>query len=177
LANFTPLVFVDTFALTASLERQSGLFDHGTPRILSVVRPRRGTEEADEDFTWNPAAAKWVQLKNAIGRLKRKGEDLFGPIDLGHVYLEMLDAGARTEWEDGLTGPYAERHTRLVLPLRTNPGALMVAGNEAFSPAMGWLTAVNARVPHCAINLGEWPRVHLVVDFRKREPVSPAGDS
>ena len=169
MANFTPIVFFDTLALASSLERQAAMFDHGTPRLLSVVRPRRGTDEADEDFTWNPAAAKWVQLKNAIARLKRAGETIFGQLDLGHVYLEMLDAGARTPWAEPLTGSYAERYTRLVLALRTNPATLIVAGAEAFSPAPGWLTAVNARVPQCAINLGEWPRVHLVVDFRKKE--------
>lgn len=134
-----------------------------------MARPRRGTEEIDENFARNAETAKWVQLKNAVARLKRAGEAIFGPIDLGHVYLAMLDPGSRLPWTDGMAGAYAERHTRLVLALRSNPAALTISGSEAFSLAPGWLTVVNARVPQAAINLGEWPRVHLVVDFRKKE--------
>ena len=173
--NFAPIVFLDTFELVASLRRQIGLFDHETPRVLAVRRPRRNTEEDDEDFTWDPVAQKWTELKNFLGRTKRAAERLLGPQELGHIYLEMLDPGARLPWVGGMTGSYVERHTRLVLALRTNPLAMMYAGTETFSPAPGWLTAVNVQVPHSAINLGEWPRVHLVLDCRKKEPAIEEG--
>ena len=175
--NFAPVVFLDTFELVASLRRQMGLFDHETPRILPIRRPRRGTEDADEDFTWGPVAGKWTELKNFLGRTKRRAEGIFGPQELGHIYLEMLDPGVRLPWSDGLTGGYAERYTRFILALRTNPLAMMYAGGETASPAPGWLTAINVQVPHSAINLGEWPRIHLVLDCRKKDAVIEAGDS
>ena len=168
MANFVPLLFVDHFDLTASLPRQIGLFDHGMPRILPVWIPRKGTEEADEDMVWHPGAAKWVQLKSFLTRLKREAERLTGPIDLGRCYLEMLDPGMTLPWTTE-SGPYIERFTRTHLALRTNPAALMVSGSEAASLGPGWLTAVNPQVPCTAINLGQHPRVHLVVDFRKKD--------
>ncbi len=167
--NFTPIAFLDTFELAASLRQQIGLFDHETPRILPVIQPRKGAEEEDEDFVMAAGAAKWVAMKNFLGRLKRKGEAIYGPVDLGRVYLEMLDPGVKLPWSEGLTGSYIERYSRFHLALRTSPAAIMLAGPEIGSPAMGWLTMVNVRVPSTAANFGEAPRVHLVVDVRKKE--------
>lgn len=169
MSNFTPIVFLDIFELAGSLRQQIGLFDHSEPRIMPVIQPRKGTEDEDEDFVMTAAAAKWVACKNFLGRLKRKGETIFGPIDLGRVYLEMLDPGVKLPWSEPLTGGYIERYTRLHLALRTNPQAFMLAGTEWASPAMGWLTGVNVRVPSMAANFGEWPRVHLVIDVRKKD--------
>ena len=170
MANFVPLLFVDHIDLAGTLRRHEGLYDHGTPRILPVHVPRKGTEEEDEDFVYLASTmGKWVELKNFLGRLKREAEKLTGPIDLGRVFFEMLDPGA-TAACSAETGAYIERYTRIHLALRTNPGALMVSGSEAFSPAPGWATAVNVRVPCYMANMGAHPRVHLVVDFKKKEP-------
>ena len=178
MANFVPLLFLDAHELAASLRQHTGLFDHGTPRILTIREPRNNTTEDDEDFIWRAALVKkWRELHHFLGRTRREAEKAFGPQDIGHIYLEMLDAGVRLPWADGLSGSYAERYTRLHLALRTNPQAMMYSGAEVASPAPGWLTAVNFRVPHSAINLGDWPRVHLVVDFRKKDAVIEAEDS
>lgn len=169
--NFIPLLFVDHIDLAGSLRRHEGLYDHGTPRILPIRFPRKGTEPEDEDFVSGPrdgAIAKWVELKNFLGRLKREAEKLVGPIDLGLVRLEMLDPGATLPWTTE-SGAYIERYTRVHLALRWNPAAIMVSGSEVASPIPGWATAVNPRVPCTAINLGQHPRVHLVLDFKKRE--------
>ncbi len=156
-----PLLFVDHIDLAGTLRRHEGLYDHGTPRILPVHVPRKGTEPDDEDFVFLASTmGKWVELKNFLGRLKREAEKVVGSIDLGRIHLEMLDPGATLAWATE-SGPYIERYTRVHLALRTNPGALMVSGNEAASPAPGW---------HTAINVGQHPRVHLVMDFRKKEP-------
>lgn len=173
MANFVPLLFVDHIDLAGSLRRYEGLYDHGTPRILPIRFPRKGTEPEDEDFVSGPrdsAIAKWVELKNFLGRLKREAEKLTGPIDLGLVFLDMLDPGATLPWTTE-SGVYIERFTRVHLALRTNPATLMVSGCETASPALGWVTAVNVRVPCTAINLGQHPRVHLVVDFKKKEAI------
>jgi hypothetical protein len=169
--NFIPLLFVDHIDLAGSLRRHEGLYDHETPRLLPVRMPRKGSEVDDEDFVWCQTVIekKWVAMTNFLGRLKREAEKLVGPIDLGCVFLEMLDAGAAvaTVFE---SGAYIERYTRVHVALRTNPAALMVSGAEASSPAPGWVTAVNVRVPCYAVNMGQHPRVHLVIDFKKKEP-------
>jgi hypothetical protein len=171
MANFLPLLFVDHIDLAGTLRRHEGLYDRGTPRILPIRHPRKGTEAEDEDFVSGPRdgpIAKWVEMKNFLGRLKREAEKLTGPIDLGLVWLEMLDPGVTLPWATE-SGPYIERYTRVHMALRTNPGALMISGCEASSPAPGWVTAVNVRVPCTAINMGQNPRVHLVVDFKKKD--------
>ena len=48
MANFVPLLFVDHIDLAGTLRRHEGLYDHGTPRILPVHVPRKGTEEEDD---------------------------------------------------------------------------------------------------------------------------------
>jgi hypothetical protein len=169
--NFVPLLFVDHIDLAGSLRRHEGLYHQGTPRLLPVRMPRKGSEVDDEDFVWCQTVIekKWVAMTNFLGRLKREAEKLVGPIDLGLVFLEMLDAGTAVVMGAG-SGAYIERYTRVHVALRTNPAALMVSGSEASSPAPGWVTAVNVRVPCYAVNMGQHPRVHLVVDFKKKEP-------
>ena len=105
----------------------------------------------------------------AIGRLKREAEKIAGPIDLGRIQIEMLDPGVTLPWTTE-SGPYIERYTRVHMALRTNPATLMVSGNEAASLAVGWVTAVNVRAPCTAINMGAHPRVHLVLDWKRKEP-------
>lgn len=171
MANLLSLIFVDHIDLAGTLRRHEGLYDHGTPRILPVHVPRKGTEEEDEDFVFLASTmGKWVELKNFLGRLKREAEQVCGPIDLGRIHLEMLDPGVAVARE-AESGAYIERYTRVHMALRTNPGALMVSGHEAASPAPGWLTAVNVRVPCYAVNMGKHPRVHLVLDWRRKEPI------
>ena len=169
--NFIPLLFVDHIDLAGSLRRHEGLYDQGTPRILQVREPRKGTGPDEGDFVWCQTVRekKWVQMTNFLGRLKREAEAILGPIDLGWVFLEMLDPGAAIAMP-AMTGSYFERHTRVVMALRTNPATLMVSGVETASPAPGWVTAVNERGPGYMANMGQHPRVHLVVDFKKKEP-------
>lgn len=168
--NFLPLLFVDHIDLAGSLRRHEGLYEEGTPRILPVHMPRTGTELDDEDFVWCATVRekKWVQMTNFLGRLKREAEKLTGPIDLGCVFLEMLDPGAAIA-APAETGAYIERYTRVHMALRWNPAAIMVSGSEVANPMPGWVTAVNVRVPCYIANMGQHPRVNLVVDFRKRE--------
>lgn len=170
MANFVPLLFVDHIDLAGSLRRHEGLYDHGTPRILPVHVPRKGSEDDDEDFVYLASTmGKWVELKNFLGRIKREAERLTGPIEFGRIWIEMLDPGVTLPWTTE-SGPYIERHTRVYMALRTNPGVLMVSGCEAASPAPGWVTAVNVRVPCTAINMGQHPCVHLVLDWKRKEP-------
>lgn len=172
--NFAPVFWLDTFELAGSLRTRAGLFkadpDQPGLRILAVRGFRKGTEEADEDFVSYSPATKWVELTNLLGRMRRIGQNV-GGAEFGRVFLEMLDPGVALPWHRETT-PYFERWKRAVLPIRTNPGTMMFAGTEAYSPGVGWLTVFNPLVPCSAINTGEYARVHLVVDFRVEAPVA-----
>ena len=114
-------------------------------------------------------AANWVELGNLRSEVARRAAAIMPPgIEFGEIFLEMLDAGSAIPWETE-TEPYYERHTRAILPLRTNPGVLLIYGSEAASTGPGWLTAISPRLPHAAINMGDSAYVALVLDFRRKE--------
>lgn len=168
--NFLPICFVDTFDLVASMRQRMGLFKPGEPRILPIRGPRAEADDPDDDLAYinyRDPLAKWPEMARMIRRLGRIGEEQ-GGIEFGRIFLEMLDPGMRLSWtlDDNA---YAARFTRVHLPLRTNPAAMMHSGIEQANLLPGALTAVNQRAPHSAINLGEWPRVHLVADFRRKD--------
>lgn len=169
MANFAVLGFVDTFALAGSLRSRMGLFPAGTPRIVPIRGPRKGTELADEDFAFYAGAIeKWPELKNMVRLLNRPADRLVGKVALGCISLEQLDPGAVIPWA-AESGPYAERWTRAHLALRTNPGAWCYCGAEAAHMEIGFINAVNMQALSSAVNFGEFPRVHLIIDFRKKD--------
>ena len=169
--NFTPIAFIDTFDLGASLRTKIGLFRPDVDGSLSapVRGPRANADDPDDDlaFVIYKDAGRWVELKTMLARLKRVGDSI-GGIEFGRVDMKMLKAGATVPWEVE-SSAYLDRFNRAVLPLRTNPGVMMYSGTESWAPVIGLLTVVNHRVVQSAINMGEHPAIWLAVDFRKRE--------
>jgi hypothetical protein len=170
--NFAAIAHLDTFEIAGSLRTRWGLFKPtGTPglRTLRVRGVKTGTEGGPEEFVRYKPAASWVELGNLRAEIARRAEAILPPgIEFGCIYLEMLDAGARLDWiaEDD---SYFTRWSRAILPLRTNPGVLLIYGNETASPGPGWLTIVSPRLPHAAINMGvSTVAVWLTIDFRRK---------
>jgi hypothetical protein len=168
MASFAAIAHLDTFELAGSLRTRWGLFKAtGTPglRILRVRGNKPGTEN---EFVRYKSASGWVELANLRSELERRAEAIMPPgIEFGRIFFEMLDTGSTIDWVAD-EGPYFERYTRAILPLRTNPGVLLIYGNETASPGPGWLTAVSPRLPHAAINMGDASAVWLVLDFRRK---------
>lgn len=168
--NLATLGFVDTFALTGSLRSRLGLFPkEGPARVVTVRGPRRGSELEDEDFV-NHRETIWPDLNNLIVRARHAAEARIGPLDLGLVSLEMLDPGGIIPWQnDAPSLPYAERWTRTHLALRTNPLTRFYCGPETMHMEIGFINSINMLAPTSAANFGEHPRIHLIVDFRRKE--------
>ena len=166
MTNLTLVGFLDAFDLAGSLRQHTNLFKpaEGGEQILPI--------RWDDGEVWKRTKlwAKWVELRNVVSRIQRRGSEMIGPLDLGRIFFEMVPAGVVLPWR-AESGAYWENHLRLHMPLRTNPAAFLHFATEMHHLMLGTLHLVNVGAEHCAVNRGEWPRVHLVVDVRRKEQV------
>jgi hypothetical protein len=172
---FTPIAYLDTFELASSLRTRMGQFPNpdASRRVLPLRGPRKDADPDDDAaFVLAREAQRWPELKAMLEQIREAVAQVYerlgkpGEVEFGRIALEMLMSGANVPWRKD-DGAYAQRFERAHLALRSNPGARLFAAHEMLWLLPGDLTAVAHRVPHSAINLGEWPRVHLVVDFRR----------
>lgn len=167
--NIVGLAYLDTFELAASLPRRMGPFKDGA---LPIRGPRAGADDPDDDVAYvahmTPTQMnKWPELKSAIARIKRIG-DQAGGVEFGRIFLELMPAGIARPWEPPATG-YFERFNRLAVALRTNPGVVHYSGVESLHLAHGVVTWINQRAWRSAINIGETSAILLVVDTKVKE--------
>lgn len=169
MANFTPIAFIDTFELAASLVPRMGMFKRGGGPF--GVLPVKWAKDPEADaFTFVQAAElnKWPELRNTLSRIVRLGRSILGELELGEISFTLLDPGVGVPWYSD-SNAYRRAFLTLHLALRTNPDAMMISGTQMAHLLPGALTLVNHRVPCSAINLGEHARIHLTIDFRKKE--------
>jgi hypothetical protein len=181
--NFMAVGFVDVFDLAASLPRRLGLFrrgEDGETSVLHIRGPRRNTTEDACDLAWytrdkHPELFKWPELRNQVEHIKtvadKMGEANGIKQEIGRVYLEQISHAKVLPWAEPLAGPYADRLTRLHLPIRTGPDAALFAGADQWRPPAGQIVIVNHRMPTSAVNFNLWPRVHLIIDLMRKEEV------
>ena len=161
--NFSPVAFIDVWDIAASLRDR-----RGAP-IMPLRGYRKDTEPEDEQFGAYAATRDWQEYDDLRDRLRRLGEPM-GGIEIGCVHLDTLRPGELRAWTEARPlSKWSVAH----LPIRTNPQSALIAGTESATLAVGLLTVVSTLVPHAAINLGETPRIHLVIEFRKaRLPIA-----
>lgn len=165
--NIAAVAFIDPFDLAASLRRRLGLFQgEGLRKMLPLRGPKRGADPDDDTlFVWSKERERWGELSAMLGHLAHTQDILWGRIE-----LEMLMPGGIVPWARDQT-PYGQRFTRAHVALRTNPSAMNFVGGTAVNMAAGVVNLIDRTLPCSAINLGETSRVHLIVDFRKKETV------
>lgn len=168
--NFTPLTFVDTFDLAASLPAKMGMFGAGEDGLRQIVvrGPRPGGDPDDDLAFVRYKRAMWPEMKAMIERIKRIG-DMAGGIEFGRITLDLLPAGTRLPWvvEDS---EYSRRFMHSHLALRTNPGVITYAGPAAIHLPVGMLTLVPwSGIATATCNHGESGMIRLVVDTRKKD--------
>ena len=169
MTNFATVAHLDTFELAGSLRTRWGLFKPTGMPGLHIARVRGLKADSNDEFVRYKPAANWTELGNLRNEITSRAEAILPPgIEFGEISLEMLDAGAVLDWNRE-TDAYFDRYTRAILPMRWNPGVLLIYGNEAANPGPGWLTAVSPRLPHAAINMGDSAYVALVLDFKRKE--------
>lgn len=173
MANFVPIAFLDTWEVAASLYGgdRMGLFRKGEPATLPLRGPTGNADDPDDELAfinYRQTLGRWPEMKRLLERLRQIAKPAIGEVELGLVFLEMLLPGQALPW--ALTdSAYMARHQRAHLAIRTNPRAMLYAGGDHYHAFPGQLTIVNERARHSAVNFGEWPRIHLVLDFRPKE--------
>lgn len=169
----------DAFGQIVARQKAPGSAHHDTQSIF-LRGPENPTAESwfkDEPHVDYAilGATEWIAAKNALREIRRLVETDFGKVRPGSVLGSMgkaliisLKAGGHVDWHVD-EGAYAEKHWRFHLPLVTNPSAITYSGAEGAHFPVGALFFINNRVKHSSINMGFFPRIHLVVDFRQPE--------
>jgi hypothetical protein len=151
LTNFIELAFLDVWSLSASLRSRMNLL-MASPLLVHT------TDGWVEEHT-----EKWPQLRNVVSRVTRL--PAAKEYELGLVTVELLSPGEATAWEMRAPWPLQLLH----LPIVTNPAAMVFSGPQGWHIKHGVLTWVNNAVLCSEVNFGEFPRIHLVLEVRKKE--------
>lgn len=185
--NFRALAFLDTSYVTATLvnrhkdawaadtQRQdmAGSPHHDTQTILlrGPKDPSPANWFSDIPQVDYPILKEWKSARALLARIKDAVQPLLGDDKavLGKVMIVRLKSPGWVDWHVD-EGEYAARHDRTHLCLIPSPGAFLYSGGEQAQPPVGQLTWVNNIVPHAALNMGPFARVHLICDVRKPLP-------
>ena len=156
--NIAPIGFLDTWAFSSTLfARYKDRFvgDHHSLTML----PLRGPDGP------LPILAEWKSAKALLARVRAASAPFTGGKtgELGEAALVHLKPGGFMEWTWEDT-EYARLHHRLHLCVVPGPGCCIFSGGESGVLPVGMLTYVNRRVLHSAVNFGETPAIHLIVD-------------
>lgn len=165
MAPFTPLVFLDTWSLSASLRGKLALFkDAGDPldMIAQTVVAREPSGKLARILK------EWRSLAIVIDRLRKL--PLADEHEFGEIAIHRLAPDTATHWQR--KGEWQRAHLAIV----TNPLCFTFCGVVAQSLPIGTLTLVDASAPCCCANWGETPFFWLTAEFRKRAPEGSGED-
>lgn len=154
MSPFTPLTWLDTWALSSSLRSKLHLFDADAPASQFAAR---------QDGRYHKELKDWRALATVIQRIRKL--PLAADYEFGEIDLHQLRPGA--------AGPWLPRQTewqRAHLAIVANPLAFTFCGIAAQALPIGMLTLLDASAPCCAVNWGETPVYYMTVAFRRKEP-------
>lgn len=181
MSNLRPVTFIDTWALTSFLFRNKDLFEkdtarqsmegsahHDTRNILLRGPANPTVDNWFDDVPQHnyPVMDKWSSLKAVLGKIQRAVDaDV-----LGKALIVSLKPGGVVDWHTD-DGEYFDKYLRFHLALVTNPFSLLYSGGEQRWVMQGELCWLNNRAKHSAVNMGSTPRIHLIVDVKKKDAV------
>jgi hypothetical protein len=141
-----PVCWVDMWALSASLRTRLGLFEADDGRFML-----RSGEEWGEN--WNAA-------RNVVNRIRQQSV-LRGHV-LGDAYIYRVDYRSQGKWHE--PRPLL---VELQVAIVTNPQAFLFVGTTCHHLLTGVVVAVDRTQPTCAVNWGDGPRYHLILEFTR----------
>lgn len=163
--QFTLVGWVDPYDVVASLRPRIPLFQGtGLRRLVLRGAPKDGDSQDETQFI--DRKVRWPELSILL----RKILDARPGLAAGSIYLELLDPGATIPLRRD-TRPYALRHTRLLVGLRTNPAAYLWCPPDTWLLQPGQCVVTPPGSWQAAINLGETPRITLVIDLKQSPSV------
>jgi hypothetical protein len=154
--NIQPIAFVDTWAFSSALFLKYKDRFGGSHPSMSLLPLRSGEGALPILGEWKTARALLARVRNAAAIW------LGGAAELGSAAVVQVCAGGFIEWQVEPDLTYRTLH----LPVVPSPGAWVYSGGDGAVLPVGQLTWVNRAVPWSAINLGDHPVIHLVVDVK-----------
>lgn len=139
---FTPLAWFDPFDLICSLQKRMGIFRDG---VIWLIHPEKTID-----------LGKWPEAQRMLEKIEALAA---GQYEAERARMDML--------EPGLNDQYEVKHFHLYMPLRTSPAApLQSPGSPDVCPLPGALVAIHK--PYVAWNLGDSPRIALIIDAKPK---------
>lgn len=154
----TPIHWLDVWQLCHSLyarRQKLGKPQNGV-RTLTLI-----------DGDWKaPELKDWATLTNMLSRCTRLLRERAPDCRISAAAIECLDPGAVIPWEHG-SDDEVEAHVAIVV----NPFARLFAGLETYCPGWGEvvLLSPSTRAMKSAVNMGETPRIHLILTMTKAQ--------
>lgn len=159
-----PLTFIDVSSFTAFF-----LVKHRKHMQDGVLRLRDVEPEGDSVIDlplledWPSARAVLLKIRNGAAAVFKEAVP-----ELGRAWIETLPPESGTPWAvEG--GDYANEHVRLRICMVPAPDAYSFSGTASAILGPGVVNLVEHRVLCSEVNLGSYPRTHLVVDVRRPE--------
>lgn len=115
-----------------------------------LIRPAMVTDQAWQSF--GEVTADLVRGATPDGAFRERNR-----------LLSVVMPGALIEPHTDELG--ADWHTRMHVPLLTNPDAMFISGDAVHRMAAGFAYEINTRERHAVWNAGATPRVHLMFDL------------
>ena len=151
------IAWLDTFAFAATVFAKRRLFDEA---------PEHPTDNIQRVEIHLPLDDKqWPNGRALLARITKALTTTDGPPIVVGVCLEKLMPKGRTDW--ARDQDFARSFLRFHLPIATNPGCAVYASPEADAIPIGVLTFVDVGTHHSAVNEGDVPRYHLIVDVAR----------
>ena len=153
---FTPIAYLDLWALSSSLRHRLAMFEGEAPLFA-----RSNAEGGRDGAEWLPIMQEWPQLRNALARIRRlPGAENY---EWGAIWIQRLMPQQPGVWVAAEAGEWGEG----VVAIVANPSAYAFCGTASIALTPWCLMAVNRALPRCVVNWGDQAAFVLHVEFRK----------
>ena len=156
-----PISWIDTFALSVLVWRERKIFNtspqqSGLIDILPLL----------DDPAWKVARQIFHRCLGEINKANNNAGGGSGQVAIDAAVLERLMPHEQLPWIVN-SAPLMRFH----LPIVTNPASIIYSGLDARNLLPGQFSYVDIGQLHSAVNHGDTPRYHLIIDIHRNSTV------
>ena len=153
-------------------------FNHSTGDIIKIPLPEMYLEQIDKVKSYNPRnnTARNLYIEKGFYRTETEYEgfdfrDLKSYIDHGirkydfRLYNES-DISIVTSWPGQSYAKHTDEMYVVHVPVITNNKCYMYIGNHLYHLEYGYFYITNTRKEHSSFNLGNEPRIHILLSAK-----------